>query len=110
MLNSIITSLEKISLKNNDSLFYVKSYLQQLTQKGEQYNFLNRYIIAFEDKYYTAYSGINDINKVINLIDSNIQDNTKVKLESDNNQKYYTYISYNWESESSHVVDFLGLY
>lgn len=108
VLNSIITSLEKISLKNNDSLFYVKSYLQQLTQKGEQYNFLNRYIIAFEDKYYTAYSGINDINKVINLIDSNIQDNTKVKLESDNNQKYYTYISYNWESESSHVVDFLG--
>ena len=47
----------------------VTQYLRQLTQRGEMYKYLNRYIIGFEDKYYAAYSGISDINEAMRIAD-----------------------------------------
>lgn len=108
--NSIITSLERIATKNQDSLIEVKKYLQQLTQEGEKYKYLNRYIIAFEDKYYAADSGIKDIKKVMELIDSTISEKLEKGLETEHSkwsEENGIYISYNWEGHSSHIVDFL---
>lgn len=110
MLNSIITSLERIATKNQDTLVEVKNYLQQLTQKGEKYKYLNRYIIAFEDKYYAAYSGINDIKKVLELVDSKSSEKLEKGLEAEHSEwseEDGIYISYNWEDHSSQIVDYL---
>ena len=68
MLNSILNSLERIAIKSKDVLMEVTQYLRQLTQRGEMYKYLNRYIIGFEDKYYAAYSGIGDISEAMQMV------------------------------------------
>lgn len=109
MLTSILASLERIAVKDEDSLNEVKMYLQGLTQKGNSYKYLNRHILAFEDKYYASYSGINDINRVIELIDScsTIKTNTSntVKKSECDEIEDVLYISYNWEGNSQQLVD-----
>lgn len=110
MFNSIITSLERIATKSQDLLVEVKTYLRQLTQKGEQYKYLNRYINTFEDKYYAAYSGINDIKKVMELVDSKAIMKLDGGLSAEHlkwSEEDSIYISYSWEAHSSHIVDFL---
>ena len=108
MLDSIHASLERIAVKDEDSLNEVKLYLRGLTQKGSQYKYLNRHILAFEDKYYASYSGISDINKVIELINScapvEIKALSVIEDECDNVEDVL-YISYNWESNSQQLVD-----
>lgn len=101
MLNSILTSLERIAIKDKDALFEVKNELGQLTQKGKQFQYLNRYIIAFEDKYYAADSGIGDINEAMKKVDENSTEECVV-TEDD-----YVYISYSWKCDSIRSVDYL---
>lgn len=110
MLNSILNSLEKIAMKSKDALIEVKQYLRQLTQKGEQYKYLNRYILTFEDKYYSSYSGIGDINEAMQLVDgvyiTKTDDEMVVCKPWGDDEDIY--ISYNWEGHSAHIVDYLG--
>lgn len=110
MLDSIMRSLERIATKDRDALIEVKNYLRQLTQQGERYLYLNRHIIAFEDKFYVAYSGINDIKKAMELIDSKASEKLEIGLDTEPSgcsEEDSIYISYNWEGHSSHIVDFL---
>ena len=110
LLNSILSSLEKIALKDYDSLTEVKQYLMKLTQKGNQYKYLNRFIISYEDKYYASYSGIGDIKDALRLVDSSSTNNNTASLK-DKTIKWKddegVYVSYNWESHSLHTVEFL---
>lgn len=101
MLNSILTSLERIAIKDKDALFEVKNELGQLTQKGKQFQYLNRYIIAFEDKFYAADSGIGDINEAMKKVDENSTEECVV-IEDDD-----VYISYSWKSDSIRSVEYL---
>lgn len=101
MLNSILTSLERIAIKDKDSLLEVKNELGQLVQKGKQFQYLNRYIIAFEDKFYAADSGIGDIKEAMKKVDEKSSD--KREMTEDD----YVYISYNWESTSFVTVNYL---
>lgn len=70
ILNSIFSSLERIAVKSMDALLEVKSYLRQLTQKGQQFKYLNRLIISYEDKYYAAGYGITTIKEAMTKVDS----------------------------------------
>lgn len=109
ILNSILTSLEKISVKSLDALIEVKSYLRQLTQKGQQFKYLNRMILSYEDKYYAAGYGVTSIEDAMKMVDSNrdIKTGEKAKEEKVWGEKEGVYVSYNWEGHSSHIVDFL---
>ena len=110
MLNSILNSLERIAIKSKDVLMEVTQYLRQLTQRGEMYKYLNRYIIGFEDKYYAAYSGISDINEAMRIASG--ERYTKTEEEKAEEIPWRDdegiYISYNWEGHSAHIVDYLG--
>lgn len=110
MLNSILNSLERIAIKSKDTLIEVKQYLRQLTQKGEMYKYLNRYIIGYEDKYYAAYSGINDINEAMRIADGGRITKTEEEKAEEIpwREDEGIYISYNWEGHSAHIVDYLG--
>ena len=108
MLTSILASLERIAVKNEESLNEVKLYLRGLTQKGSQYKYLNRHILAFENKYYASYSGISDINKVIELINSCApveKEAISIVEDESDDVEGVLYISYNWESNSQQLVD-----
>ena len=109
ILTSIYSSLENIAIQNEDSLREVKEYLRKLTQKGDQFKYLNRYIIEFEDKYYAANNGISSINEAMAIVDNDTPvSSVDIKEQSDISEKYVdTYISYNWEAHSSHIVDYL---
>lgn len=110
MLNSIHNSLEKIAIKSKDALMEVTQYLRQLTQRGEMYKYLNRYIIGFEDKYYAAYSGIGDINEAMRIADGWRMTKTEEEKAEEVpwGEDEGIYISYNWEGHSAHIVDYLG--
>lgn len=109
MLNTILASLERIAMRNEDSLNEVKQGLRVLTKEGVQFKYLNRYIRNIEDKYYDTYSGINDIDKVLDLINSNVNiiEDTGVELatKTEDDVEDMIYVSYNWESTSQHIVD-----
>lgn len=110
MLNSILASLERIATKSQDSLYEVKKYLQLLIQKGEHYKYLNRYSIAFEDKYYASFTGISDIKEAMkqmdgtNFVGNNEVSDTETNTSSEEDE---IYISYNWESASMNTVEYL---
>ena len=110
ILSSILNSLERIAIKSKDVLMEVTQNLRQLTQRGEMYKYLNRYIIGFEDKYYAAYSGISDINEAMCIADGGRL--TKTEEEKAEEIPWRDdegiYISYNWEGHSAHIVDYLG--
>lgn len=110
MLNSILNSLERIAIKSKDVLMEVTQYLRQLTQRGEMYKYLNRYIIGFEDKYYAAYSGISDINEAMRIADGRRLTKTEEEKAEEIPWKEdeSIYISYNWEDNSARIVDYLG--
>ena len=110
MLNSILNSLERIAIKSKDVLMEVTQYLRQLTQRGEMYKYLNRYIIGFEDKYYAAYSGISDINEAMRIADGGRLTKTEEEKAEEIpwREDEGIYISYNWEGHSAHIVDYLG--
>lgn len=109
ILNSILTSLEKIAIKSLDTLIEVKGYLRQLTQRGQQFKYLNRLIISYEDKYYAVGYGVTTINDAMKMVDSSDSGNIDVKDEMEKvwGENEGVYISYNWEGHSSHIVDFL---
>ena len=109
ILNSILTSLERIAVKSMDALLEVKSYLRQLTQKGQQFKYLNRLIISYEDKYYAAGYGVTTIKEAMIKVDSDEDTKTGKKVEEEKvwGENEGVYISYNWEGHSSHIVDFL---
>lgn len=109
ILNSILSSLEKIAIKSLDALIEVKSYLRQLTQKGQQFKYLNRMILSCEDKYYAAGYGVTSIEDAMKMVDSNsdIKTGEKAKEEKVWGENEGVYVSYNWEGHSSHIVDFL---
>lgn len=109
ILNSIYASLEKIAIQDEDSLHEVKVYLRNLTQKGQQFIHLNRYIIEFEEKYYAANSGISNINEAMAIVDNDtLVSSSDVKEQYEITDTYDgVYISYKWESSSSHIVDYL---
>lgn len=70
MLDSLISSLEKIAMNNNDSLIKVEYSLKELIKEGEKYKFLNRCIISFDKKFDNNHFGINSINDALNLVDT----------------------------------------
>ena len=92
-----------------DALLEVKSYLRQLTQKGQQFKYLNRLIISYEDKYYAAGYGVTTIKEAMIKVDSDEDTKTGKKVEEEKvwGENEGVYISYNWEGHSSHIVDFL---
>lgn len=110
MLNSILNSLERIAIKSKDALMEVTQYLRQLTQMGEMYKYLNRYIIGFEDKYYAAYSGIGDINEAMRIANGGRLTKTEEEKAEEVpwGENEGIYISYNWEEHSAYIVDYLG--
>lgn len=110
MLNSILNSLERIAIQSKDVLMEVTQYLRQLTQRGEMYKYLNRYIIGFEDKYYAAYSGISDINEAMRIASGERYTKTEEEKAEEISwrEDEGIYISYNWEGHSAHIVDYLG--
>ena len=74
----------------------VTQYLRQLTQRGEMYKYLNRYIIGFEDKYHAAYSGISDINEAMRIADGGRLTKTeeeKLKRFRGERMKVFTYLT-----------------
>ena len=101
---SIITSLEKIAISNEESLTKVKMGIIGLISKDVYYKYLNRYMIQFENKYYENHSSIKSIEQAINMIDNNM-------LSEENNTNFINqtpvYISYNWENNSDHTVNHL---
>lgn len=110
MQNSILLSLERIAIKSEDALIEVKSYLQKLIQKGENYKYLNRFLISFENKYYETYKGVKCVEDAMSMVDS--VRNTGIDTKRDTGKEGlkvddYIYISYSWEGESAHIVDFL---
>ena len=110
MLSSILNSLEKIAIKSQDSLMEVKRYLGLLTQKNERLKYLNRYIISFEDKFYASNQGIGDITVAMKKVDDvdnkNMQAGERVEM-TEINEDDCIYVSYNWESASKNIVEFL---
>ena len=111
--NSIMTSLERIALLSEEALKEVKQYLKDLTKRGEEFKYLNRYIIAFEDKFYESYPGVCDIQSVMELLGTDVSDiyrgGEEKRDAADGNDAVedILYISYNWESSSQHTVDYL---
>lgn len=101
MLNSIITSLERIATSSKDSLIEVKQHLNILTQLGQQFKYLNRYAIAFEDKFYENSNGISDICEAMKMVDEKQPENVNI---TDGN---CVYISYSWASSSMCTVEYL---
>lgn len=110
MLSSILNSLEKIAIKSQDSLMEVKRYLGLLTQKNERFKYLNRYIISFEDKFYASNQGIGDITVAMKKVDDvenkNMQAGERDEM-TEINEDDCIYVSYNWESASKNIVEFL---
>lgn len=111
--NSIMTSLERIALLSEDALKEVKQYLKDLSKRGEEYKYLNRYVIAFENRFYESYPGISDIQSVMDLLGTDVK-NLNSGYEEGAEQvgrndtiEDILYISYNWESSSQHTVDYL---
>ena len=101
---SIITSLEKIAISNEESLKEVKRVIRGLISKDVYYKYLNRYLIQFENKYYESHSPIKSIEQVINMIDNDIpSEENSVKATN----QAPVYISYNWENNSDHTVNHL---
>lgn len=65
---SIISSLEKIAVINEESLNEVKRVIGGLIRKDGYYKYLNRYLIQFENKYYESHSPIVKIEQVIAMM------------------------------------------
>lgn len=101
---SIITSLEKIAVRNEESLNEVKRVIKGLISKDVYYKYLNRYLIQFEHKYYESHLPIKNIEQVINIIDNDMPlEESNIKAQN----QIPVYISYNWENNSDYTVNHL---
>lgn len=107
LIDSILKSLERIAIKSSDGLLEVNGYLRQLTQRGEPFRFLNRYIISFEDNYYSAFSGIGDIRDAMEIVDGLETEKVASCDEGSAREEDGVFVSYSWEGHSAHIVDFL---
>lgn len=98
---SIITSLERIAVLNEESLNEVKRVIRDLISKDAYYKYLNRYLIQFENKYFESHSPIKSIEQVIGIMDYTNMENV-VELKDDVTP---VYISYSWEKNSDNIVN-----
>ena len=99
---SIISSLEKIAVCNEESLNEVKRVVKGLIGKDGYYKYLNRYLIQFENKYYENHSLVKSIEQVIDMIEQTVnRDANEDKKEN----VTPVYISYSWEKNSDNIVN-----
>lgn len=101
---SIFSSLEQIAMMNESNLLEVNLRLKELISKHDDFKYLNRYVIEFENKYYRQKHSINSIDEVINLIDMNVP--TENILSQEGQEVEPIYVSYNWECTSNYIVDY----
>ena len=99
---SIISSLEKIAVLNEESLNEVKRVIRGLISKDGYYKYLNRYLIQFENKYYESHSPVKSIDQVIEMM--NQADMVDIKNNKDDDVTP-VYISYSWEKNSDNIVN-----
>ena len=99
---SIITSLEKIAVRNEESLNEVKRVIKGLISKDVYYKYLNRYLILFENKYYENHSPVKSIEQAINMMNQTDMENSNGNKDD---KMVPVYISYNWEKNSDNIVN-----
>ena len=99
---SILTSLERIAVQNEESLNEVKRVIRVLISKDAYYKYLNRYLIQFENKYFENQSPVKSIEQVIGMIDqARMEETTDIK----DDDVTPVYISYSWERNSDNTVN-----
>jgi len=99
---SIISSLEKIAVVNEESLHEVKRVIRGLISKDGYYKYLNRYLIQFENKYYESHSPVKSIEQVIDMMNqAGMEEEKNIKDE----EVKPVYISYSWEKNSDNIVN-----
>ena len=99
---SIISSLEKIAVINEESLHEVKRVIRGLISKDGYYKYLNRYLIQFENKYYESHSPVKSIEQVIDMMNqAGMEEAKNIKDE----ELKPVYISYSWEKNSDNIVN-----
>lgn len=101
---SILNSLEQVATTSESNLCEVKRRLKGLISKHDDFKYLNRYIIEFENKYYRQKHSISNIEEAISIID--MSEPKQDVLEQQEQQREPIYISYNWECTSSYIVDY----
>lgn len=101
---SILNSLEQIATMSESNLREVKLKLKELISKHDDFKYLNRYIIEFENKYYRQNHSISNIEEAISIIDMSVPKHDV--LAQQELQREPIYISYNWECTSSYIVDY----
>lgn len=100
--SSIYNSLIRIAIQNETNFNLVKDGLNQLICQGKQYRFLNYYLVQIDEKYWEGTPVSTNIHSVLQLIDEQIQEETKDKCDNP------VYISYNWENPSDNAVNHLA--
>ncbi len=105
-VNSVLNSLGQIAVLDESYLNEIKVEMYKLMAVDENFKYLNRYIISFENQYYSLQAPTTDINQVIELMDSVPTISDKLINETVDEVEP-VYISYNWESKSETVVDYL---
>lgn len=101
---SILNSLEQIATMSESNLREVKLKLKELISKHDDFKYLNRYIIEFENKYYRQNHSISNIEEAISIIDMSVPKHDVLAQQEP--QREPIYISYNWECTSSYIVDY----
>ena len=99
---SIISSLERIAISNEESLNEVKRVIRELISRDSYYKYMNRYLIQFENKYYENHSPVKSIDDVLNMINHK---DVVISDESKGRDVMPVYISYSWENSSDALVN-----
>lgn len=94
--------MEKIAVRNEESLNEVKRVIRGLISKDVYYKYLNRYLIQFENKYYENHSPVKNIEQVINMMNqADMEDDYGIM----DDKVTPVYISYSWEKNSDNIVN-----
>lgn len=99
---SIIASLEKIAISDEESLNEVKRVIKELITKDKYYKYMNRYLIQFENKYFENHSHTKSIDEVLNMINHK---DVEISEKSKGSDVMPVYISYSWENNSDAIVN-----
>ena len=99
---SIITSLERIAISDEESLNQVKRVIKELISRDGYYKYMNRYLIQFENKYFENHSPVKSIDEVLNMIN---RKDVEISDESKGCDVMPVYISYSWEYSSDAIVN-----
>ena len=99
---SILTSLEKIAVQNEESLNEVKRVIRGLISKEAYYKYLNRYLIQFENKFFENQSPVKSIEQVIDMMN---QTDMEDAIGQSDGEVTLVYISYSWEKNSDNIVN-----